>query len=52
MITIEKSAGQDLKDFEKMIEEIKPYLPKPRGIVNPEPQLYQLSENIRRVFRY
>lgn len=47
MKTIEKSAGQDLKDFEKMMEEIKPYSPPKKGIVIPEYLPYRIENPLR-----
>ena len=51
MKTIEKSAGQILKDFDKMMEEIKPYLPPPTRIFESKPQPPYRFNNVRK-YRY
>ncbi|MFA4952851.1 MAG: hypothetical protein WC584_01360 [Candidatus Pacearchaeota archaeon] len=40
MRSLEKSAGQDLEEFKKMMEELKPYLPPPTRIIEPKPLKY------------
>ncbi len=43
MKSLEKSAGQDLKDFKKMMEELKPYMPPPTRIIEPKPSEYKFN---------
>ena len=53
-----KSAGQTLKEFDKMMEELKPYLPPPTIILHPKPQPYRIDDgtlplpNKRSIFEY
>ena len=38
----EKSTGQTLEDFDKTMEEIKPYLPPRRGLLQPKYEPWKL----------
>jgi len=44
MMKDEKSRNDDsLEGFERMMEDLKPYLPKPKGIFNPPPTEYRIN---------
>ena len=44
MNNLEKSAGQNLEDFKKIMKELKPYLPPKMIIKEPKPQPYKIND--------
>ena len=50
MKSLDKSAGQTLEDFKKVMEELRPYLPPPTRIIEPKSEDWR--QNNPRTSRY